>query len=289
MQAENKIQQEEASMRDLLVQKGMGQASIDREKALLDRGASTQVRYDQMVAQFNSRVAQGESQRLQIENEKLAFQQRQRDLAKATIRSPTDAIVAEVVSHQGDTLNVFRTAPVIVRLANVQNMIVRARVSEVDIHKIKPGQKVYFTILGQPGKRRYSTVKSTEVSAAGISLDPELTTGPKEAIYYNVTFDTPNEDGLLMPSMTVEVHVVLGESADVLTVPARAVSRGPGGSASVQVVQPSGVIVARPVTVGISNSFQAEIRSGLQAGERVLMPEPVPLGPSPVAAKVKAT
>lgn len=272
-QAEGNIVQAEATLRDRSSMMEFGKAQMERQKVLVESGVTPRAQYEATLAQFSSYVAQMENQRVQIENQKLALEQRKLELAKATIRAPISGIVAEVVSHKGDTLNVFREAPVIVRMADTRTMIVRAQVSEADIGKVKAGQKVYFTILGQPDKRRYATVKSTEIAAAGVSLDPTLTTGPANAVYYNVTFETPNEDGMLMPSMTVEVHVVLGESLNVLTVPSQAVSRRAGGKATVQVVDRNGGITSREVTVGLANNFRVEIRSGLKAGERVLLPE----------------
>ena len=281
-QAENQIKQSESTLQDRLAQLEFARTSMERQKLLYEQGAASKVQYEQQNANYLSRIAQTDNQREQIENQRIVLDQRKLELSKATVKSPIDAIVAEVVSHQGDTLSIFRDSPVIVRLANISTMIVRAQVSEADIHKVQPGQKVYFTILGQPEKRRYAVVKSTEISPAGVSLDPSLTVGPAQAVYYNVTFETPNEDELLMPSMTAEVHVVLGETLNVLTVPVAAITRLPGRGAVVQVLEASGNIAQREVTVGISNSFRAEIRSGLKVGERVVLPDPV--RPANVAA-----
>ncbi|MEI7932150.1 MAG: efflux RND transporter periplasmic adaptor subunit, partial [Alphaproteobacteria bacterium] len=274
-QAQGDIVQAEATLRDRMSQMEFGRSQMERQKSLVDKGVAPRAQYEQGVAMFASYVAQMDNQRAQIDNQKLALDQRRLELAKATIRSPITGIVAEVISHKGDSLNVSRQTPVVVRMADITTMIVRAQVSEADIRKVSTGQKVYFTVLGQPGRRRYATVKSTEVAAAGVSLDPELTTGPAQAIYYNVTFETTNEDATLMPSMTAEVRLVLGEADNVMTVPSQALSHRQGSTASVQVVDQKGAITARQVSVGISNSFLAEIKSGLKVGERVLLPDPV--------------
>ena len=90
--------------------------------------------------------------------------------------------------------------------------------------------------------------------------------------YYNVLFDVPNADGKLFPSMTAEVHVVLAEAQGVVTVPSVALGpKAADGSNTVQVVQANGNVETRKVMIGVNNNFTAEVRSGLRAGEKVVI------------------
>jgi macrolide-specific efflux system membrane fusion protein len=73
--------------------------------------------------------------------------------------------------------------------------------------------------------------------------------------------------------MTAEVHIVLGEAKNVLTIPSAALTKVPGGGYSVQVVGADENISIRKVEVGFNNKISAEIRSGLKAGERVVTGE----------------
>jgi macrolide-specific efflux system membrane fusion protein len=268
-QQENNIRQAESNLRDRLAQLELSRLNADRQKQLFERGATSRVQYEQAQANYQSRLAQTDNQRQQIDNQKIVLDQRRAELEKATIRAPIDGIVAEVVTHEGDVINVFRDAPVIVKLARTDVMTVRTQVSEADIRKVRPGQKAYFTILGEPNKRRYATVKSREIAPAGISLNPEVKATPG-AVYYNVIFEAPNEDEVLMPAMTAQVHVVVEEANNVVAVPVAALT-GREGEQTVRVVEKDGDIVEREVEVGVTNNFLAEIRDGLEAGDRVLV------------------
>ena len=72
--------------------------------------------------------------------------------------------------------------------------------------------------------------------------------------------------------MTAEVHVVLGEAHNVLTVPVAALGESAAdGTARVRVVEASGSVVTRTVKVGLSNKILTEVRGGVAAGERVVI------------------
>jgi macrolide-specific efflux system membrane fusion protein len=82
----------------------------------------------------------------------------------------------------------------------------------------------------------------------------------------------PNPDGKLFPSMTAEVHVVLAEAHNVLTIPSVALGpKGTDGLNTVQVVQANGSLQTKKVLVGVNDNFTAEIKSGLKAGDRVVI------------------
>ncbi|TWC81650.1 hypothetical protein FB593_105241 [Rhizobium sp. SJZ105] len=87
-------------------------------------------------------------------------------------------------------------------------------------------------------------------------------------------FEVPNPDGKLRTYMTAEVHIVLGEAKDVLTVPAAALgSKGANDDYAVRVVDTDGRISERRVQIGLNDKVTAEVRSGLAENERVVTGE----------------
>jgi macrolide-specific efflux system membrane fusion protein len=70
---------------------------------------------------------------------------------------------------------------------------------------------------------------------------------------------------------TVRVTIRVAQRDDVLVVPQRALHRS-GDGTTVTVVTPTGVSL-RAVTVGLSDGQVAEITSGLEAGDVVLLPD----------------
>jgi membrane fusion protein, macrolide-specific efflux system len=171
-------------------------------------------------------------------------------------------------------VNANQTAPTLVKLAKMDIMSVRAQVSEADITKVQPGQKVYFTLLGDPEKRYYATLRMREVTPAGGVLDPGGSGPPKGAIYYNALFEVQNKTGELLPAMTAEVHVVLGEAKHVPTVPIAALGpKQADGRYVVRVIGPDGTPQDRRILIGLANSSVAEVKEGLRVGERVVIGE----------------
>jgi RND family efflux transporter MFP subunit len=82
--------------------------------------------------------------------------------------------------------------------------------------------------------------------------------------------DVPNPDKVLIPGLYAEATMTLDQKAAALAVPLQAVDHE-GDKTIVDVVSPSGTIEVRPVTLGIQTSNEAEVLSGLQDGEMVVV------------------
>jgi len=151
---------------------------------------------------------------------------------------------------------------------------VKAQISEADVVRVKPGQKVYFTILGAPDKRYYTTLRSVEPAPDTIVTDTATTVNTATAIYYNGLLDVPNPDSLLRISMTAQVYVVLNEAKGAIIIPSAAIEQaGRRGAASVRVVNAEGKAEKRVVKVGIDNNVNAQILEGLAVGDKVVLSE----------------
>jgi len=74
----------------------------------------------------------------------------------------------------------------------------------------------------------------------------------------------------------VSIRIAVREKTGAVTVPATAIRRGPDGSPQVVVVQRDRASV-RPVGLGIADRDRVEITSGLEAGESVVVDDPVGL------------
>ena len=146
--------------------------------------------------------------------------------------------------------------------------------------KVAIGQKVKVgeLIAEINSLTQQNTLRTNEAAlqnvAPSVPRRRPLSHSPKRTsqIYYNGIFNVPNPDGDLRTYMTAEVHIVLGEAHNVLTIPAGALGEiDADGVSKVKVVEPSGAVVTRAVKVGLSNKIMAEIRHGLATGERVVI------------------
>ncbi|WP_313616651.1 HlyD family efflux transporter periplasmic adaptor subunit, partial [Rhizobium sp.] len=209
------------------------------------------------------------------------------NLGYTKITAPIEGTVLSIVSQEGQTVNATQSAPTIVILGQLDRMTVRTEISEADVTRVKPDLPVYFTVLGEPQQRYDAKLSSIEPAPESVRSDSSFSsstsststsssssTSSSEAIYYNGVFEVPNPEGKLRTYMTAEVHILLGEAKDVLTVPAAALGNMDGnGDYSVRVVAADSGISERKVKVGLNNKVTAEILSGLAENERVVTGE----------------
>ena len=253
--------------------------AFERQKTMLAQEATSHADYETAEATLAATRAQIQALDAQILQGQTALDTAQANLGYTRIIAPMDGTVVAIVAKEGQTVNANQAAPTIIKLAKLDTMLVSAQISEADVIKVRPGQKVYFTILGNPEKRYYGTLRTIEPAPASLesetsttSSSSSSTSSSSEAIYYNAQFEVPNPQGELRISMTAQVYVVLGEARDALTIPSAALGdKGRDGGYTVKVINAEGNPEPRHVTVGINNNATVQVLSGLQSGERVVV------------------
>ncbi len=193
--------------------------------------------------------------------------QSQLSLERATVTAPISGTVVAIVVEEGQTLSAAQNAPTIVKIANLDTMIVKAEISEADVVRVRAGQAASFTILGQPEARFDAVVR--DVEPAPSELAEGDTISADKAIYYNGLLEVANLDRTLRIGMTAQVSIVLEAADDALSVPVGAVSDGPDGP-SVQVMV-GGQPEARAVETGLNDKVQVQILSGVSEGDLVVI------------------
>ena len=82
--------------------------------------------------------------------------------------------------------------------------------------------------------------------------------------------DVPNPRGVMMPGLYAEATIATATKANALAVPAGAVDHN-GDAVTVDVLDASSKIEVRAVKLGIQTATDAEVLSGLQEGEMVVI------------------
>ncbi|TWB22055.1 macrolide-specific efflux system membrane fusion protein [Nitrospirillum amazonense] len=288
----NALKAAEAALENVQAELGGRQATLEqaklnfeREAAMAARNANSRLDYETARAAYDNARADVAALNAQISQAKIAVDLANVNLRYTKISAPIDGTVVSVVTEQGQTVNANQTAPTIILLADLKTMTVKAKISEADIVKVKPGQDLYFKILASNEHRYYSTLRFIDPAPEDIesSMDTSSssrgsggTAATANPVYYNGRFDVENPDGQLRPNMTAEVFIVLAKAENALVVPSAALGPGTaGGDRTVRVLGAEGVST-RTVRVGIDNNEQAEILSGLEASEKVIVGEMTP-------------
>lgn len=275
---ENAVKSAQAALAGIEAQKRSQEAVLVKAEAALARNKqlnagslvsqtdleTAQAAVDQARAQIDQLSAQMEQAGLTVDSAKL-------NLARTRIVAPSDGTVVALLVEEGQTLNANSSTPTIAKIANLDTMVIKAEISEADVVKVKAGQKVYFTILGDPENRIEASLREIEPAPTSINSDTTSDTS-STAVYYNGLFDVPNPNHYLRISMTAEVTIVLDEARDVLTLPSSLVTRkGPDGAVMVMVYdQRTEEMRPRRIEIGLNNNITAQVLSGLEEGDEVV-------------------
>lgn len=273
---ENAVKAAQAALAGIEAQKRNQQAMLAKSEAAFER--SRQLSANSLVSQTDLETAQAavDSAKAQIDQldaqiaqSQLSVEAAELNLARTKIVAPSDGTIVALLVDEGQTVNANSTIPTIVKIADLDTMVIKAEISEADVVKVKPGQRVYFTILGAPTKRINATLREIEPAPTSIASD---TASTDSAVYYNGLFDVPNDDHMLRISMTAQVTIVLAEALDAVTLSSGLLTRpGPDDEYTLQVYDPNTQqITPRRVRVGLNNNIDAQITEGLNAGELVV-------------------
>jgi macrolide-specific efflux system membrane fusion protein len=146
-----------------------------------------------------------------------------------------------------------------ITITNLTGLVVDTSVAEIDVSKVKAGQKATVTLNALPDKPIQATVSS-------VNLTP--TTSGNVVSYGAQLALTSPPDGL-RPGQSASVVITVAEAENALSVPAAAVQAV--GSTNVVTVQENGQNVTRQVQVGLRGESTVQITSGLTEGENVVL------------------
>ncbi len=184
-------------------------------------------------------------------------------LSYATLVAPISGVIASVSTQEGETVAAGLNAPTFVTIIDLDRLQVDAMVDEVDIGKVRPGQKAVFTVDSFPAR---------EFPGRVVAIYPKAVL-LENVVYYDVVVEIlGNEDKVLRPEMTASVTILLDARSGVLAIPAKAVKRERGKN--VVYVMQGGQPQPREVKVGWKDGTWIEVVSGLQEGESILQVAP---------------
>lgn len=239
-------------------------AAVDNARAAIDTAKAA-------IVTANADIS---SQQAELKKSQTNVNTAQQDLGYTTIRAPMSGTVVSITTEQGSTVNANQTAPTIVTLADLSTVRINAQISEADVINVQAGMPVYFNIIGNPEQKFDATLKAIEPAPEQISE----TSSTDTAIYYIGYLEVPNPERRFRIDMTAQVYVVIDQAKDALLIPSTALKNSKTDTsgkttAIVRVLQADGTVKEQPVTVGINNRVNAQILSGLKAGDDVILSE----------------
>lgn len=253
--------------KDYETQKEQAEFTLQNAKTIYDRtnylyniGAKSKEDLDN--AQYNYDTAQSK------------LEEAESNLSETVIVSPMDGVViGEPVTDGTMAVQGNSNPTVIMRIADLSRKQIFAKVDETDIGSVRVGQKATFTVDAYNGKTFTATVSKisqTDMDNSwNISNSSSSSSSSSAAvIYYSVTLDVDDPEGLLMPSMTARVEIETANKDSALAVPLSALKTDKNGT-YVIVIKDDGTTENRYVETGIYGDEFVEIVNGLSENEKV--------------------
>ncbi len=216
-----------------------------------------------MAAQSQADAAQSALDAAQsqmgVAKAKLAHDQSLYDYSRIT--APFSGVVTDRFANlgtlvQGGTNSSTQAMPIV-------------KLSEDDLYRLVipvPESYVKFIRVGDPVNVRVPSLSRTypgKVARFSVDVREDTRTMHTEV-------DVRNRDHALVPGLYAEADLTLEHREDIPAIPLQAVNHE-GGKTTVFVVNPSGNLDDRPVTLGLQTATDAEVVAGLHDGEQVVV------------------
>jgi membrane fusion protein, macrolide-specific efflux system len=248
----------------------LAQQNLTRNQNLIAANAVSQQALQETQSAAAVADAQVKSLAAQIKESQSNLDGIKTNLGFTKIYAPMSGTVTTMPAREGQTLNANQTAPVVLQVANLDLMTVRAQVAEADVPRLKEGMPAYFTTLGNIDRRWQGKVRQIQPA-------PEVV---NDVVLYDVLIDVKNEGRLLMTGSTTQVFFILGKADNATIIPAEALTRrvadqdnDQGKAYRVMVANgDGGTGEQRIIHVGLVTRAQAQVTDGLKPGERILLP-----------------
>ncbi|MCS6886174.1 MAG: efflux RND transporter periplasmic adaptor subunit [Acidobacteriota bacterium] len=212
--------------------------------------------YEQIAARYENKLIQLEIYQAQIAQAKAQVELARKQLADSVIRSPQKAAVCSVLVAKGEYLSKGRP---VVRLQQLDPLILKIEIPERYLSIVKAGQKCSFQVESFPGKRFDATITR---------LVPQVTDTSRTFIA-EATVANPNFQ--LKPGQFAKVVQELPPS-EAIVIPQSAVIVSSGVRKAFVVKE--GIAVERILKLGRRQDEIVEVLEGISAGEYVVTSSP---------------
>ena len=242
----------------------LARREADRAESLLNQKLVSSERLDQLKTDAKLKglsCSQSEAMRQHAE---AAEQLAQIQLNNTRLYAPFSGTIAAVNGEIGEIATPsppgIQTPPAI-ELIDDSCLYIEAPIDEVEASRVEVGQPTRVTLDAFRGQIFNGAVSRTGTRVS--ALEKQARTLDIEVILVN-----PPEEVKLLVGYSADVEIVTGHADPVVRVPTEALL---GGNQIVRFNSQSSRLEKVAVEVGLSNWSWSEIRSGIQAGDQILV------------------
>ncbi|MBI3191806.1 MAG: efflux RND transporter periplasmic adaptor subunit [Pedosphaera parvula] len=267
--------------RDLQIEKESQEKDIERAKLQLEQSERNYLRSQQLFREklISQELFEDTKTQYELSKNALARAEKNRELVndrlrKTQIVAPFNCTVLTRPVSVGQAVSGaagFNSGTEVLTIANLNEMVINAHINQADVTRLKVGQEVSITVEAVPGLKVTGVVER-------IAPQATIKNNIKGFAARILLKLTSEEDKRIRPGMTANIQIPVIEADNVLAVPLAAVftEMNPETQKTERYVyvKKDGGSERRPVHIGISDFFFAEIQDGLRAGEVVMLEAP---------------
>ncbi len=207
----------EAELEAARARRDIAESQSERAERLFKSGTLNQVELEQSMLEFANSKAEVVRAQVGVENARIS-------LDDTEVRSPIAGTVIQRDVEVGQVISSpvmdVSGGTVLLRMADLRFVQVRALVDETDIGKIAADQKASVTVAAYPNQPFQGTILKIEPQS---NDDPEVV---ESVTLFAVIVTIDNQSGLLKPGMNAEVTVDIASRLDVPAIPTIALRIG---------------------------------------------------------------
>lgn len=193
-----------------------------------------------------------------VDNAQLALNQAKQNLDGATLKAPFDGVVTAVAGNVGDSTS---ASTPFITVADMIHPQIQFQVDETDLSKVAMGEAADVAFDSMPNTVFHGKIVQINPTLVQVS-GYQTVQGLVQLDLGQTKTQTP-----LLAGMTATVQVIKASAQNVLLVPNSAVRDLGSGQFGVFVVGPQDKLSLHFVQVGLSDTTNTEIKSGLNPGE----------------------
>jgi RND family efflux transporter MFP subunit len=256
-----------SKMQELISKKGYDEAKLGEQMRIVEHDLATSrkiLEHNDLLFKHGLNLKALRQYNINLQKAEVALQKAKEDLMKTEILAPFDGVIVNIGVKENDQLSAYdySTRPAI-HLVDTSTVKMEGVVDEIDIFKVKTGQKAVITLDALPGKE--FTGKVTFISPFSTQI--------AGVVNFPITIALDKTDIELKGGLTATANIVISGHENVPVIPTGAL-QGSSGSYWVEVLREASTsdTEKRNVVIGIHGDQKTEIVSGLKPGEKVLVP-----------------
>ena len=265
--AERQIELREIEVRNL-------KSEYERQKQLHDKQLVATQEYERAERAYDESVLQVQLAKDELELLRNGQVSTSKGTFESTVRAPVSGFILEKMVEIGDNivpLTSFQEGTVLMTMANMDDLIFRGTVDEIDVGRLQEGLGATIKVGALPNANVEAVLSKIWLKA---EKEENSTVFPVELEIVNATeqdLTQPEADPIpvvLRAGYSANAEIVIEKREQVLLIPERVIEFS-GDTARVNILLAENELEERIIQTGLSDAISIEVVEGLDEGVKV--------------------